>query len=350
MDVHISETTSTNQDPGTLPRGRQHASGAGGADGSIGGDARRRSIAARPRFDAPVENNGYRWWYIDAASDDGKHGLTIIGFVGSVFSPYYVRARKRGTANPENHCAINVALYGRKRRWAMTERGSRHITRSAEQFRVGPSSMTWAENVLTIDIDERCCPLPLSLRGRISLIADPCCDAPVSLDGNGKHYWQAVAPNGKIEVSFQNPQLTWSGTAYHDMNWGSEPLEKAFKQWTWLRAKTDTGTEVLYDIERHDGTRFSFGRMFKAGQAQACGVPAQHDLPRGFWGMSRSVNSEAQPTLISKLEDAPFYTRNHIGLTLNGARQDAFHESLSLQRFVHPVVQLMLPFRMPRIP
>ncbi|MCK7475445.1 MAG: hypothetical protein MZV49_22675 [Rhodopseudomonas palustris] len=29
------------------------------------------------------------WWYIDAISDDGTEGLTIITFVGSVFSPYY---------------------------------------------------------------------------------------------------------------------------------------------------------------------------------------------------------------------------------------------------------------------
>ena len=36
-------------------------------------------------------------------------GLTIIAFVGSVFSPYY---HWSGRAEPENHVAINVALYG----------------------------------------------------------------------------------------------------------------------------------------------------------------------------------------------------------------------------------------------
>ncbi len=32
---------------------------------------------------------GYAWWYVDALSDDGRHGLTLIAFIGSVFSPYY---------------------------------------------------------------------------------------------------------------------------------------------------------------------------------------------------------------------------------------------------------------------
>ena len=49
-----------------------------------------------PRFDAAVPPGGYAWWYVDALSDDGRHGLTIIAFIGSVFSPYYACARRRG--------------------------------------------------------------------------------------------------------------------------------------------------------------------------------------------------------------------------------------------------------------
>ena len=46
-------------------------------------------------FDTPVAPGGYAWWYIDALSDDGRCGLTIIAFIGSVFSPYYALARRR---------------------------------------------------------------------------------------------------------------------------------------------------------------------------------------------------------------------------------------------------------------
>ncbi|MCX7894268.1 MAG: hypothetical protein N2544_18135, partial [Burkholderiales bacterium] len=77
-------------------------------------------------FDRPVApGGGYAWWYVDALSDDARLGLTLIAFVGSVFSPYYAWAqRRRGApALAEQHCALNLATYGAgPRRWTMTER------------------------------------------------------------------------------------------------------------------------------------------------------------------------------------------------------------------------------------
>mgnify|MGYP001372749352 CR=1 FL=1 len=54
-----------------------------------------RAAAPAPGFAAPVTPGGYHWWYLDAMSDDGEHALTVIVFVGSVFSPYYAAARRR---------------------------------------------------------------------------------------------------------------------------------------------------------------------------------------------------------------------------------------------------------------
>jgi carotenoid 1,2-hydratase len=303
---------------------------------------------ARPHFNAPVAQDGYRWWYLDAVSDDGRSGLTIIGFVGSVFSPYYRRARKAGRGDPENHCAINVALYGGTKRWAMTERGKGHVERDAERFRVGPSSMRWDDVGLTIAINERCMPIPRSLVGTVRFLPDTIYDAPVGLDEAGRHFWQAVAPHGRVEVKFENPNLTWSGAAYHDMNWGTEPLEEGFRDWTWARTAKPTGADVLYDVTRRDGSQFCFGRRFAGGVVSEFDVPPVHRLKNGIWGMSRDVRSDSPPQLLSTLEDAPFYTRNHVRMSLDGAACEAYHESLSLDRFIHPVTQLMLPFRMPR--
>jgi carotenoid 1,2-hydratase len=230
----------------------------------------------------------------------------------------------------------------------MTERGASHISREAKKFTIGPSSMTWEDDNLVIEIDERCMPLPFASRGRVRLTPGQCYDVPVAIDAHNKHFWRAVAPQARLTVEFEKPSLSWSGTAYHDMNWGEEPLEKGFKKWTWLRAKTSTGTQVLYDVERRDGSIKSFGSCFNDGLVVERAVPPAHDLRRGFWGMTRTVHSEATPQLISTFEDAPFYTRNHVEMTLDGALCEAFHESLSLDRFTNHVVQMMLPFRMPR--
>ena len=94
---------------GTLSGGGQRASGAGSADGGAFGASGGVDHDGGPRFDEPVVPGGYAWWYLDALSDDGQHGLAIIIFLGSVFSPYYAWSGRR---DPLNHCAVNVALYG----------------------------------------------------------------------------------------------------------------------------------------------------------------------------------------------------------------------------------------------
>ena len=48
------------------------------------------------------------------------------------------------------------------------------------------------------------------------------------------------------------------------------------------------------------------------------------------------------------LEDGPFYARSLLDTRLLGEPAMAVHESLSLQRFRAPWVQVLLPFRMPR--
>jgi carotenoid 1,2-hydratase len=49
-----------------------------------------------------------------------------------------------------------------------------------------------------------------------------------------------------------------------------------------------------------------------------------------------------------QLEDTPFYQRALLQFDYAGEPLLAFHETLSVPRLVSPVVQAMLPFRMPR--
>ena len=95
---------------GAVPGGGRGASGPrpadGGALGATGGAADHRGFG----FDRAVPAGGYAWWYVDAVSDDGEHALTLIAFIGSVFSPYYARALRRGPAAAENHVSMNVAF------------------------------------------------------------------------------------------------------------------------------------------------------------------------------------------------------------------------------------------------
>lgn len=162
LDERLCTTLLSESHSGSLSGGGLGASGAGRPDGRdvrpVGG----RNPDGSPRFDQNVRPGGYLWWYVDALSDDGQYGLTVIAFVGSVFSPYYYWARQRDpNTNPENHCAINVAIYGRGvRRWSMTERGRRHVSRDAHHFQVGPSQLRWTGQYLELDLNEWSVPIP----------------------------------------------------------------------------------------------------------------------------------------------------------------------------------------------
>ena len=96
MDRVVSASGSANQDTGTVSGGGQHASGSGRADGGAVGPLGGFEPARGPDFARLVHANGYAWWYVDALSDDGQNGITIIAFIGSVFSPYYAFARRKG--------------------------------------------------------------------------------------------------------------------------------------------------------------------------------------------------------------------------------------------------------------
>ncbi|MBU1444345.1 MAG: carotenoid 1,2-hydratase [Gammaproteobacteria bacterium] len=304
--------------------------------------------------------SGYAWWYLDALSDDGRHGLTIIGFVGSVFSPYYARARRRSTeADAANHCAINVALYGSRRadgRWSMTERGRSAVHRDADLLKVGPSAMRWEHTAegatLVVEIDEIAVPFPARLRGTVRVRPAGFAARSFALDDAGRHRWWPIAPHAVVELDFDRPALRWRGSGYLDANLGERPLEADFTHWHWSRARRPDGSSVvLYDVARTQGNDLSLALQFQGDQLRSIEAPAVARLPPSAWRLQRATRADAgtDVTPIRTFEDGPFYARSLIDSTVGGVRAMAVHESLSLDRFVKPWCQWMLPFRMPRV-
>jgi carotenoid 1,2-hydratase len=300
-------------------------------------------------FTQPVARNGYRWWYVDALSDDGRHGLTIIAFLGSVFSPWYARARKRGAGDPLDHCAFNVAIYGPGGRWAMAERPRSTVERTASTLRVGPSALHWDGRTLVIDIDEIGVPLPRRLRGRITIDAPAARDRTYPLDANGDHRWHPIAPASRVAVAFSNPALSWSGTAYVDSNGGDCALENTFRGWDWCRALLPDGAAALtYDTVERNGTTQSVALHVAAdGATTTFEPPLLASLPGTGWRIARRARSESPQgaVVVETLEDTPFYARSLLATRLLGTEAIAVHESLSMERFASGWVQRLLPFR-----
>lgn len=311
------------------------------------------ALVGGPDFSRAVSPNGYAWWYVDALSDDGAHGLTIIAFIGSVFSPYYARSRRRGVTDPENHCAINVALYGKGgKRWALTERGRNDLARSRSRFAVGPSSMTWDGTDLVIDIDEITVPLPSRLKGRVRLTPSAVTANPFVLNANGQHMWHPIAPLARVTVEMARPDLSWTGNGYFDCNHGAAPLEDGFAEWTWSRASTSSGTQIYYDGVRRGADNFALAIAIDAnGQVTTIPAPPRAALPTTtVWRIPRATRADMGSTakIVETCEDTPFYARSITETIDNGRPIRAMHESLLLDRFSTRWVQSLLHFRMPR--
>lgn len=318
---------------------------------------RHASIASQtgPAFNAALTPDGYAWWYVDALSDCGEYGLTMIAMLGCVFSPWYAAARRTGPTDPLEHSAINIALYGKGgRRWALTERGRGDVRREPARLVIGPSSLDWDGTRLVIHIDEVGAPLPRRLRGRIVLQPAMTLSTPYPIDAEGRHLWVPISPHCAVEVDFFEPQRRWRGKAYFDANEGTAPLEQDFDGWQWSRATAHDCSRIFYDTRWRNaagGCSLSL-RIDAGGRVETVAPPPLQSLSSTWWGIERATRSEAAtpPRLIETLESGPFYARSLLETRTEGRVWTAFHESVSLRRFAQRWVQLLLPVRLPRRP
>ena len=276
--------------------------------------------------------------------------------MGSVFSPYYASAfAKQGQkVDPDNYCAINVALYGAAgKRWSMTERARAAVQRDQRSFVVGPSKLQWHQDHLSIDFDEVCAPLPFRIRGKVRVFPKALCSYVTALDDAGRHRWGPIAPCARVEVDLDRPQVNWQGNGYLDSNEGDEPINRPFSAWDWSRASlADGSTAVIYDVRQTNGSERVIAQRFTPeGTVQAFdAAPRRETLASTFWRINRSVRADAgAATLVLKtLEDAPFYARSLLKTKLLGESVTAVHETLEPQRLTTKAMPWMLPWRMPR--
>lgn len=301
-------------------------------------------------FDVAVPPDGYAWWYMDGLSDDGRFGITVIAFLGCVFSPWYRSARRRGPGvDALDHAVMNVCVYGPGvRRWAITGWPRRTVQRDAVNLQIGTSRLAWEGDGLRVSFDERSSPFRRAVRGELRIRPSVRRDEVVTLEAAGSHLWYPMSPVGRFEVTLDEPRAQFSGSAYQDANSGSEPLEDCMHAWTWLRQPRPDGTAVLYDVHRKREPALELSRVFHPnGGFEVIETTGRSTLPRGFWGVRRHSRGEAR--LVEAYEDGPFYTRSRIETHLAGFSGHALHEWADLDRFVRPWVQFLLPFKMRRI-
>ena len=287
--------------------------------------------------------------------------MSLIAFVGSVFSPYYAWQRRRwgdDQALAEEHVAVNVSLYRRApgrqhyaKWWTMTERGHRDLRRGKDALAIGPSRLHWTgDDRLQIELDEWTAPWPRRVHGSIAVRLPTQPARQFALDAAGLHHWQPIGPAARVDVALDAPAARWQGEAYLDTNWGRRPLARDFVRWHWSRQRLPAdGCRLLYALEPHTGVAQALDlRIDAAGAIDVREAPPPCPLPGSGWGLGRETRAwpQAAPSVAATLESGPFYCRSLLADAQAG--EPWMHESLDLARLERPVVQAMLPFRMPR--
>ncbi len=233
----------------------------------------------------------------------------------------------------------------------MTERGRAALAQGKDHLLIGPSAVRWDGSCLTFDIHERGAVLGERVEGRVRVWPEALARDGFDLDPDGRHRWHPIATRARVELCCERPGLRWSGDAYVDSNFGTEPMEARFRDWQWARAHVGEESAVFYEGVRLDGSSFALALGFdRHGRAEPIGRPPLVRLPRTRWAMPRAARSQGAARVVHTWEDTPFYARSALGLELRGKPVLAVHESLSLARFIHPAVQWMIGWRMPRRP
>jgi carotenoid 1,2-hydratase len=305
--------------------------------------------AGGPSFAVEVGPDGYAWWYVDGVSDCGTRAVSVIGFIGSVFSPWY---RWSGRRVPQDHCCINVVTYGPGGRFTMTDRGRAALRQSQDRLTVGPSSMHWDGDRLVIEVDEwGALPMVTPVRGRIVLTPSAVTGAEVNLTPDGAHRWRPFAPVSRIEVDLTQGHK-WQGHGYFDANFGTRALEADFDTWTWGRYPLASGAACFYDARRRDGSSLALGlQIARDGTAtEIADAPPETRMARTAWGIARGTRADpgTQPRQVMAMLEAPFYSRALVETVIHGERSVGVHEALDLRRFRGPWIMPMLAVRVPR--
>ena len=338
---------------------------------------------------------GYAWWYIEAHDlDEGRYGLTLIVFAGSVFSPHYAGRLRRGDAVCGlDYPAVHFALYERPsggrhlshgRLWVMNEYPASAFFADAHEVRVGGTRLHYREGGLDVEIDEHTTRFFSKPGGRVQARLRIQTDmtmgtglSPFCLGENAAgeaHFWQPIAPAATVEVEVKAGGLSrrFAGHSYCDRNCGSGPLHGTFRRWFWahgVSAGQKPGALVLYQAQRLDDSVLGLSVRYPAQPHPAPDGGAQVSRDEhGGWGGGRGgladflwlrvpprftvADYQAERARGSRLEDAPFYARYAAELGPAGehavSSSERFFgvgEYLDLERFRSPAVQHLLTFK-----
>ena len=289
----------------------------------------------------PSGSGTYRWYYADVTA--GEYSAVVIFMVGSLFSPRYSVAARRGGL-PREHCAVNFALYrrGTRLRWVLSEYPVVALE-SPGLLRIGGSTLSYEDGRVHMEVDERTAPWGRRVRASVTLEPMTALGDEVQLVPGLPHWWQPMAPRARARLEVATEGVAVEGLGYHDTNHGAELLGARLPGWHWSRTHGEHQTVVDYVLPDGaapvrvtagpQGVLCERGDRLEAAPTALTGWGLR--VPRHLRAGSRVLG---EPRL---LESSPFYAR----VEAREAGLDTLGEVADFRRFHSPLIRWMAHFR-----
>jgi carotenoid 1,2-hydratase len=292
----------------------------------------------------PDSAGAYRWFYADVTA--GDYSAVCIFMVGSLFSPRYSVAARRG-ASPLQHCAVNFALYhhGVRQRWVLSEYPVASVQGNGRALRIGRSLLEYApDGTVRMEVDERCAPFGRAVRARLVLEPQVPAAEEVQLVPGLPHYWRALAPRARARLEVDSEGVGGEGLGYHDSNHGAELLGARLPGWHWARVHGPEETVVDYHLPGGVAPlRVTAGALGTKAERRPLLAEARPTSLTG-WGLRVPAWLYAGNTVVGAprlLESSPFYAR----VEARRGRLDVLGEVADFRRFHSPFIRWMAHFR-----
>jgi hypothetical protein len=267
------------------------------------------------------ETGSYEWSYFDGISDDGQWGFVAIWFRGAPLSPWYSaaveRALRRGEALPPlRHCAFHFSLFHRGKRIysALHERDgeSFHTDYRTPDVRLRDNSL-YANAIpaggthYAISVDTEFPRQTSRVVGEIAIRSEhqelkPLLESQLESQmprPHVQHFWvpAALAGNFTAELGLWRlaggtKRISFGGRAYHDRNFGTEPLHHLPGNWLRGHAHSGERTFLYFHVGGLDTRpQFQHALLLEKGTivAQASSLTlVQADPKKKRWGIGHA--------------------------------------------------------------
>ncbi len=203
----------------------------------------------------------FEWWYFDAKLDGGAslvldYHTTPLAHLKNEYAPF----AKLSLTYPDGKEIVDVV-------WATAAQSS--FSKEKCDFRIG--ACTFSGDLKTYTI----CHHSEKVHAEIKLISKANPWRPETghfLFGDQYYFaWLPTVPEGIVEVTITHDGITehFTGTGYHDHNWGNIPMNMLMHHWYWGRAKIGEYQAItcyITSLKKYDYVHFPIFMLSKNGE------------------------------------------------------------------------------------